>query len=131
MPVQKVLLPDVKILSEMEEKLYGMINACEDIMSSSSNDIGYTKLIEMDIETDPYSPPIASKPYTLPLKHQKLVRNELEDFQKAGIIQRCLSPYTIPIIIFTRNVHQFHQCKRQKDFALIIENQMPDYLQHL
>ena len=45
------------------------MHAFEEIMSSSSNDIGYSHLIEMDIETDPNLPPIASKPYMLPLKH--------------------------------------------------------------
>ena len=63
------------------------------------NDIGHTRLIEMDIETDPKLPPIASRPYTLPLKHQGWVRKELEDLEKAGIIQRCLSPYASPILI--------------------------------
>ena len=39
-------------------------------MSSSSNDIGYTKFIEMAIETDPNLPVVGSKPYTLPPNHQ-------------------------------------------------------------
>ena len=68
---------------ETEEKLSGPIHALEDIISSSSNDIGYTKLIEMDIETDPNLPPIASKPYTFLLKHQEWVRKELEDLGKS------------------------------------------------
>ena len=70
----------------------GLIHAFVDIMSSSSNDIGYTRLIEIDIETDPNLPPLASKPYTLPLKYQEWVRKGLEDLEKAGIIQRYLLP---------------------------------------
>ena len=42
-------------------------NAFEDIVSSSLNNIGYTILIEMDIETDPNLPLIASKSYTPPI----------------------------------------------------------------
>ena len=38
-------------------------------MFSSSSDIGYTKLIEMDTETDPHLPPVASKPCMFPSKH--------------------------------------------------------------
>ena len=57
-------------------------------MSSSSINIGYTKLIEMNIETDP---PGASKPYTL-----------LQDLEKAGIIQRSLFMYASPIGIMPR-----------------------------
>ena len=50
------------------------IDVSKNIISSSSNDIGYTKLIEMDIETDINLPPIAFKPYTLALKHKKWVK---------------------------------------------------------
>ena len=50
----------------MQEKLNSLIHAFEDIMSSSSNDIGYTKFIEMDIETDPKLSSFASKSYTPP-----------------------------------------------------------------
>ena len=53
----------------MQEKLNGLIHTSEDIMSLPSNDIDYTKLIEMDIESDPNLLTIASKPYTLPPKH--------------------------------------------------------------
>ena len=48
-PVRKVLLQDLKILLEMQEKLNGLIQTFEDIMSSSSNDIDYTNMIDMDI----------------------------------------------------------------------------------
>ena len=66
-------------------------------MSSSSNGIGYTKLIEMDIETDSNWPPLASKHYMLP--HQEWVWTELKDLEKAVIIQRYLSPYILPTVI--------------------------------
>ena len=56
----------------------------------------------MYIETDPNLPPAASKPYALPLKHQEWVRKELENLEKAEIIQRSLSPYASPIIVVRR-----------------------------
>ena len=37
-----------------------------------SSDIGRTKLVKMDIDTG-NSPPISSRPYTLPLKHYEWV----------------------------------------------------------
>ena len=43
----------------------------KDIMSASTNDIGFTKLIEMDKVTDPHSHLVASKPYTLLMQHHK------------------------------------------------------------
>ena len=40
-PVRKILLQDAKILVKTPEELDGLIHAFEDIMSSSSNDVGY------------------------------------------------------------------------------------------
>ena len=68
-------------------------------MFSSSNDIGYTNVIEMDKETDPSLPPIAFNCYTPSLKPQMWVRKKLEDLETAGIIQRKLSPYDLPIVV--------------------------------
>ena len=64
--------------------------------------IGYTKLIEMNKELIHYSPPIASKTDSLLLKHEEWVRKELEDWEKAGIIQKSLSPYASPIVVVLR-----------------------------
>ena len=55
-------------------------------MSSSSNDTGYTKMIEMNIETFTNLKSIAFKLYMLLPKHQGRVRKELEDLEKARII---------------------------------------------
>ena len=44
----------------------------EDIFSKSSEDIGHTPLVTMDIETGD-SPPVCQKPYSLPLKHVEWV----------------------------------------------------------
>ena len=71
-------------------------------MLSSSGDIGNTKLIEIDKETDLDLLPFASKPYMFPLKHEKRVRNELEDLKKTEIILRSLFPYTSLIIAVPR-----------------------------
>ena len=70
----------------------------EDIFSKSSEDIGHTPLVTMDIETGD-SPPICQKPYSLPLKHVEWVQNELEILERAGVIQRSMSPWASPIVI--------------------------------
>ena len=55
-------------------------------------------LVEMEIETGNH-PPIASKPYTLLLKHYKWVQKEIETLERAGIIERSISPWASPIVI--------------------------------
>ena len=68
----------------------------EDIFSKSSEDIGHTPLVTMDIETGD-SPPVCQKPYSLPLKHVEWVQKELEILERAEVIQRSVSlgkPYS-------------------------------------
>ena len=56
----------------------------------------------MKIDTDPNLPPVASKPYPLPLKCHKFVKEEIENLLKAGLIQRSMSLYATPIIVVLR-----------------------------
>ena len=52
----------------------------------------------MEIDTG-NSVPLAQSPYMLPLKHYDWVRNEIETLEKAGVIQRSLSPWASPVIV--------------------------------
>ena len=52
----------------------------------------------MEIDTGD-SLPVAQNPYTLPLKHHEWVRKEIETLEKAGIIERSLSPWASPVIV--------------------------------
>ena len=52
----------------------------------------------MDIDTGD-SPPIASKPYTLSLKHYDWVQKEITTLERAGIITKSISPWASPVVI--------------------------------
>ena len=52
----------------------------------------------MDIDTG-NSPPIASRPYTLPLKHYEWVRKEISTLERADIITKSISPLASPVVI--------------------------------
>ena len=52
----------------------------------------------MDIDTGD-SPPVCQKPYSLPLKHVEWVQKNLEILERAGVIQRSMSPWASPIVI--------------------------------
>ena len=67
-------------------------------MSTTTSDIGYTKLFEIDIVT-----PHSSTSYTLLLKHHKWVQKEIKDLEKACVIQRSLSPYESLTVVVARN----------------------------
>ena len=52
----------------------------------------------MDIDTGD-SPPVSSRPYTLALKHHKWVQEEIEMFERAGVIAKSMSPWASPIVV--------------------------------
>ena len=91
---RKVDLKDKKIKEETRQEF----NQFDDIISKGSDDIGKTLLVKMDIDTGD-SPPIASKPYTLSLKHYDWVQKEITTLERAGIITKSISPWASQVVI--------------------------------
>ena len=90
---RKVDLEDKIIKEETKKKFHSLCDRYDNIISKGSDDIGKTLLVEMDIDTGD-SPPIASRPYTLPLKHYDWVKKE-----RAQIIDKSISAWASPVII--------------------------------
>ena len=77
-------------------------NRFDSILSKGSGDIGKTLLVEMDIDTGNSPPPIASRPYTVPLKHYEWVQKEISTLERAGIITKSISPWASPVVILPK-----------------------------
>ena len=95
---RKIKLQNAPITDEDRNNFKELCNKYTDIFSRSSEDIGHTPLLKMDIDTGD-SPPVCQKPYSLPLKHVEWVTKELEILEKAGVISRSVSPWASPIVI--------------------------------
>ena len=95
---RKVKLQDANITEIDKARFRSLCNEFEDIFSKSSEDIGHTPLVTMDIDTGD-SPPVCQKSHSLPLKHVEWVQKELEILERAGVIQRSMSPWASPIVI--------------------------------
>ena len=95
---RKVKLQNAPITNEDRSNFKELCNKYTDIFSRSSEDIGHTPLLKMDIDTGD-SPPVCQRPYSLPLKHVEWVTKELEILEKAGVISRSVSPWASPIVI--------------------------------
>ena len=67
-------------------------------LSKNNEDIGRTKLVKMDIATGD-SPPVSSRPYTLPLKHYEWVQREIESLERAGVITKSMPKWASQIFI--------------------------------
>ena len=95
---RKVKLQNAPITDQDRSNFKELCNKYTDIFSRSSEDIGHTPLLKMDIDTGD-SPPVCQRPYSLPLKHVEWVTKELEILEKAGVISRSVSPWASPIVI--------------------------------
>ena len=95
---RKVELQDATITDETIRSFEDICNKYEKAFSKNNKDIGRMQLIEMEIDTG-NSVLLAQSPYTLPLKHYDWVRNKIETLEKAGVIERSLSPWASPVII--------------------------------
>ena len=97
-PNRKVLLEDADITEDTKKSFEQLCEAQSEAFSKNNKDIGKTQVIEMEIDTAD-SLPIAQSPYTLPLKHYDWVRQEIKTLEKAGVIERSLSPWASPVIV--------------------------------
>ena len=97
-PSRKVELKDAEVSEETLQRFEKLCEDQQDAFSKNNRDIGRTQLIEMEIDTSG-SVPLAQSPYTLPFKHYDWVRKEIETLEKAGIIERSLSPWASPVIV--------------------------------
>ena len=95
---KRAKLQDAYVSEKDKNNFRNLCKEYADIFSKSSEDIGHTPLVTMDIETGD-SPPICQRPYSLPLKHVEWVTKELEILEKAGVISRSVSPWASPIVI--------------------------------
>ena len=90
-------LQDKTITTDIKQKFEEL---CEEYGEafSKNEDIDKTKLVKMDIDTGD-SPPVSSRPYTLPLKHYELVQREIESLECAGVITKSMSKWASPIVV--------------------------------
>ena len=94
-PIQ---LQDANVLPVIQHKLNTMLNnkfTC--IISKSPTDFRRTNLVEMDLPTT--DPPIAMKPYTIPLKYKSFIDKEIKLLEDARCISKSLSNWASPICI--------------------------------
>ena len=94
----KVHLQDKEISVDICQRFEELCEEYSEAFSKHNEYIGRTKLVKMDIETG-YSPPICSRPYTLPLKHYEWVQREIESLEWTGVIKKSMSNWASPIVI--------------------------------
>ena len=92
----KVHLPDKEISGDVRQRFEELCEEYGQAFSKHNKDIGRTNLVKIDEDTGD-SPPVSSRPYTLPLKHYEWVQKEIESLECAGVITKSMSPWASPI----------------------------------
>ena len=94
----KVQLHDKTITTGIRQKFEELCEEYGEAFSKNNEDISRTKLVKMDINIGD-SPPVSSRPYTLPLKHYEWVQREIESLEHAGVITKSMSKWASPIVV--------------------------------
>ena len=94
----KVQLQDKTITTDIRQKFEELCEEYGEAFSKNNEDIVRTKLVKMDVDTGD-SPPVSSRPYTLPLKHYEWVQREIESLERAGVITKSMSTCASPIVM--------------------------------
>ena len=95
---RKVQLQDKDITTAIRQKFKELCEEYREAFSKNNEDISRTKFVKMDTDTGD-SPPVSSRPYTLPLKHHEWVQREIESLECAGVITKSMSKWASPIVI--------------------------------
>ena len=108
----KVQLQDKDITTDIRQKFEELCEEYGEAFSKNTEDIGRTKFVKMDIDTGG-SPPVSSRPYTLPLKHYEWVQREIESLECAGVITKSMSKWASPIVIVPKKSAPREPLKRR------------------
>ncbi|GFU68856.1 retrovirus-related Pol polyprotein from transposon 297 [Trichonephila clavipes] len=81
-----------------------------------------TNILEHHINTG-NSPPISVPTYRMSPVKKEILRKEIEDLLKKGIIEECESPYGAPVVLIPKPNNRFHLCI---DYWKLNEVTVPD-----
>ena len=121
---RKVQLQNKTITTDIKQKFEELCEEYGEAFSKNNEDIGRTKLVKMDIDTGD-SPPVSSRPYTLPLKHYEWVQREIESLECAGVITKSMLKWASPIVVVPKKSAPGEPLKRRLcvDFRKVNELQ--------
>ena len=120
----KVQLQDKGITTDIRQKFEELCEQYGEAFSKSNENIGRTKLVKMNIDMGD-SPPVSSRPYTLPLKHYEWVQREIKSLECAGVITKSMSKWASPIVVVPKKSAPGEPPKRRScvDFRKVNELQ--------
>jgi hypothetical protein len=80
------------------QKIEEFVLQNEDVFALSDLELGCTKTVLMEIDTNDAAP-VNVKPYNTPLQNRPIVEKAIQDMLKAGIIRRIRSAWQSPVVL--------------------------------
>src|SRR5579859_7876293 len=87
-----------KIDNEKKTIVKELIEEYKEICALSNSKLGQTNIIKHRINLESHEP-IASKPYNVTIEKKKIIKDEIEKMEKAGVIRKSYSPWASPVVI--------------------------------
>ena len=92
----------VGTLEQEQEKIFkGLLLNYGELCALSTTKLGKTGIIKHKIDTGEHEP-IAGKPYKTDDNKKKIIKEEIEKMEKAGIIRKSYSPWASPVVIIDK-----------------------------
>lgn len=81
----------------MTYKRSGESNEFQGCIAKNSSEVGKTDVIETQIKETANRKPIVSKPYKLSTTEREQIKEIVQEWKEAGIVQETVSPYATPV----------------------------------
>lgn len=94
---------------ETKKQLVQLLNEYSDCFSSTTDELGCTDKITMDIKLDS-DKPICYRPYRMSQPEKEIVRDKIKDLLDNNIIRESNSPYSSPIILVKKKNGDHRLC---------------------
>lgn len=87
------------VTADQKAELVKLLNDHRDCFAMSLEELGCTKVLEMDIQEVPGSAPVAVRPYKTNLEERDTMRKIVQEWKEQGIVTETHSPYASPAIL--------------------------------
>ena len=105
----QVNVDEITVPLKFKERIKHLVNQNSDVFANSDLELGKTKTVEMNIDTE-NSPPIKVKNYRTPLQNREIVEKAIQNMLDAKVITRGYSEWSCPVILVKKRDNSMRFC---------------------
>ena len=97
------------LTEEQKKPFFGLLMKYQNVFAKSKYDLGRTTIVQHEIDTGDHRP-IKQAPLRMPLNKKEVVRKEVQNMLRNGIIEPSVSPWSSPIVLVEKKDHSTRFC---------------------